>query len=78
MSNIIVCDLDGTLIKTDMLFESVFLLIKQNPIYLFFLPIWVLKGKAYLKNEIDKREEEYIKLAQEFKTFKEKLHILMN
>lgn len=54
MSNIIVCDLDGTLIKTDMLFESVFLLIKKNPIYILLLPIWLAKGKAHLKSEIEK------------------------
>ena len=54
MSNIIVCDLDGTLIKTDMLFESVFLLIKKNPIYILLLPFWIIKGKAFLKSEIDK------------------------
>ncbi len=54
MSNIIVCDLDGTLIKTDMLFESVFLLIKKNPIYILLLPIWLAKGRAHLKSEIEK------------------------
>lgn len=54
MSNILVCDLDGTLIKTDMLFESVFMLIKKNPIYILVLPFWIVKGKAYLKSEIDK------------------------
>lgn len=57
MSNIIVCDLDGTLIKSDMLLESVFILIKKNPIFIFLLPIWLLKGKAQLKDEINKRIE---------------------
>lgn len=55
MSKIIVCDLDGTLIKSDMLLESVFILIKKNPIYIILLPFWLLKGKAQLKNEINKR-----------------------
>jgi len=57
LSNIIVCDLDGTLIKSDMLLESVFILIKKNPIYIFLLPLWLLKGKAQLKDEINKRVE---------------------
>lgn len=57
MKKILVCDLDGTLIKTDMLFESVFLLIKSNPLYILILPFWLIKGKQILKNEINKRVE---------------------
>ena len=45
-------DLDGTLIRTDLLAESVFALLKSNIIYLFLLPLWLLKGKAYLKHQI--------------------------
>lgn len=48
-------DLDGTLIKTDALFESVLLLIKKNPFYIFFLPIWLAKGKPNLKKEMYSR-----------------------
>ncbi len=48
-------DLDGTLIKSDMLYEAVFMLIRKNILYLFLLPLWVLKGKAHLKAEIAKR-----------------------
>lgn len=48
-------DLDGTLIKSDALFESLFQLIKINPLLLFFVPIWLMKGKPNLKEEIDKR-----------------------
>ena len=51
--NIIVVDLDGTLIKTDLLWESVLLLIKKNVLFLFLLPIWILKGgRAQLKLNI--------------------------
>jgi len=57
VKKILVCDLDGTLIKTDMLFESVFLLIKSNPLYILILPFWLIKGKQILKNEINKRVE---------------------
>lgn len=48
-------DLDGTLIHSDLLFESFLLLIKLNPLYLLLLPWWLLKGKATLKAEIARR-----------------------
>ncbi len=48
-------DLDGTLIKTDLLWESLLALLKQNPLSLFLLPLWLFKGKAYLKHEIARR-----------------------
>jgi hypothetical protein len=44
----LVVDLDGTLIATDLLWESTFQLLKQNMLYIFLLPIWALKGKGYL------------------------------
>lgn len=45
-------DLDGTLIKTDLLHEGVFRLIKKSPFYLFLLLVWLLRGKAYFKQQI--------------------------
>jgi len=45
-------DLDGTLIKTDILVESILLLIKKNLFFVFLLPLWLLKGKAYFKQRI--------------------------
>lgn len=45
-------DLDGTLIRTDLLFESLIALIKKNPLCLFLLPVWLLKGRASLKARI--------------------------
>jgi 4-hydroxybenzoate polyprenyltransferase len=42
-------DLDGTLIRTDLLFESFLLLIRQDFFCLFLLPFWLLGGKAALK-----------------------------
>ena len=38
----LVVDLDGTLIKTDSMAESFFSLIRQNPLYVFLLPFWLL------------------------------------
>jgi len=51
----LVVDLDGTLIKTDSLAESFFGLMRQNPLYLFLLPFWLFKGKAFLKRQISQR-----------------------
>ena len=48
-------DLDGTLIKTDLLCESMVRLLKRNPLYVFVLPLWLLKGRAFLKREIAAR-----------------------
>lgn len=45
-------DLDGTLIATDTFFESLILLVKQHPWRLLCLPLWALKGKAYLKRQL--------------------------
>lgn len=50
-------DLDGTLIYTDLLFESVLQLLKKNPLYLIACLFWVCGGRAKLKAEIAKRVE---------------------
>ena len=48
-------DLDGTLVQTDMLFESLLSLIKQQPLCVLLIPFWLLQGKAQLKSEIASR-----------------------
>ncbi|WP_110748827.1 UbiA family prenyltransferase [Phyllobacterium leguminum] len=48
-------DLDGTLIATDLLWEGIFLLLKKNILYIFLLPVWALRGRAWLKHEIAER-----------------------
>ncbi len=48
-------DLDGTLVNTDMFWESLFVLLKENIVYLMILPLWLLKGKAYCKGQIARR-----------------------
>ena len=47
-------DLDGTLIATDVLWESVLLLVKSHPHLLLRIPVWLLRGKAHLKRQIAK------------------------
>ncbi|MGV8864883.1 MAG: UbiA family prenyltransferase [Pseudomonas sp.] len=48
-------DLDGTLVRTDLLYESTLALIALNPLYLLRLPFWLLRGKAVLKREVAAR-----------------------
>lgn len=48
----LVVDLDGTLVKTDMLYESSLSLIRINPLRLFSFFFWILKGKALIKKKI--------------------------
>ena len=48
-------DLDGTLLATDVLWESVILLIKQQPWMLFAFPLWIFRGPAYFKRQVAQR-----------------------
>lgn len=48
-------DLDGTIILSDLLVESLLLLIKRNPLYLFLAALWLMRGRAVLKAEIAMR-----------------------
>ena len=56
MQNIpLVVDLDGTLLHSDLLHEGIIILLRKNPLYLFSLLIWFLKGKVYFKNQVFKK-----------------------
>ncbi len=48
-------DLDGTLIYSDMLWESLARLLKQNFLCIFAVPIWLLSGRANLKRQVAAR-----------------------
>ncbi len=45
-------DLDGTFIKPDMLFESLLIAIKNNPLIILSCVIWLAKGKSFLKHKL--------------------------
>jgi len=64
---ILCVDLDGTLVLTDTLHESLILLLKHNVLLVFLLPLWLLKGKAYFKDQIARRT----KLSPEFLPYNE-------
>jgi 4-hydroxybenzoate polyprenyltransferase len=44
--------MDGTLIATDALWESLLILFKTKPLSVLLLPFWLLKGKAYCKRQL--------------------------
>lgn len=48
----IAVDLDGTLLHTDTLHESCLQLFHHNTIKLPMLPLWLMRGKAYLKHKL--------------------------
>lgn len=45
-------DLDGTLIRSDLLIESALAVLGKHPLMAFAMLAWLLKGKAYLKSRI--------------------------
>lgn len=51
-SHALVVDLDGTLIKTDMLFETLILFMKKKPWALLMIPIWLFGGMEKLKERL--------------------------
>jgi len=48
-------DVDGTIIKSDLLLESLVLAVKSNPWLVFLLPVWLVRGRAFLKRELARR-----------------------
>jgi len=50
-------DLDGTLIRSDLLWESLFLFARQKPLQFWRVFGWTLRGKSVLKDELAGRVE---------------------
>lgn len=48
-------DLDGTLLRTDLLYETLLQLVKRSPWMLLLLPFWLTRGRAYLKQQVTRR-----------------------
>jgi 4-hydroxybenzoate polyprenyltransferase len=67
-------DLDGTLIKTDLLIESAFFLLKKQPWMLLAMLYWLVFGKARLKEEIALRSVLDFNVLPLQKQFVEFLH----
>jgi 4-hydroxybenzoate polyprenyltransferase len=55
-SDIVLCvDLDGTLLRGDVTFESMFALLRKRPLTALAVPFWLLRGRAHLKSQIAAR-----------------------
>jgi phosphoserine phosphatase len=48
----LVLDLDGTLIAGDLLYESLFSILRRNPLIVFACAGWLLRGRAALKRQL--------------------------
>jgi 4-hydroxybenzoate polyprenyltransferase/phosphoserine phosphatase len=48
-------DLDGTLPPGDTLLDSALQLLRRNPAYVFVLPLWWSRSRAYMKQEVARR-----------------------
>jgi apolipoprotein N-acyltransferase len=51
----LVVDLDGTLIRTDLLWESLARLLRRNPFSIFQILFWWTRGRAFLKEKLAAR-----------------------
>ncbi|CAK0764991.1 membrane hypothetical protein [Gammaproteobacteria bacterium] len=70
-------DLDGTLINTDLLMESLFALMRQAPLTALLVPFWLLWGKAHLKEQIVRRVQIDVTVLPyhtEFLTYLRRVH----
>jgi 4-hydroxybenzoate polyprenyltransferase len=55
LSTPLVVDLDGTLIYTDMLHESAIKVLRDRPLTTLWIPVWLSRGKAVLKQHLAQR-----------------------
>ena len=53
----LVVDLDGTLIKSDMLLECALRFLKKNPLRFYLMFFWLFQGKAILKQKLVKASD---------------------
>src|SRR6266545_7792751 len=54
--DVVLCvDLDGTLLRGDLTFESMLVLLRERPWSALAMPVWLLRGRAHLKSEIAAR-----------------------
>ncbi len=48
----LILDLDGTLIATDLLAETLLLFLKASPLRILVILVWLMRGKAHLKRRL--------------------------
>ncbi len=52
LSPVLCVDLDGTLIRGNVLWECVVLLLKERPSSILLIPVWLISGRANLKRKL--------------------------
>lgn len=50
--DVVCADVDGTVLETDLLYESLLFALKRHPAILFLVPFWLLRGRAHLKAQL--------------------------
>ena len=65
----LVVDLDGTLLRTDVLVESILQLVKTEPLAALCMPAWALRGRARFK----RRVSEHVPVDAELLPYREDL-----
>lgn len=68
----LILDLDHTLINTDLLYEAVVAFLRKKPWQAYKLALWLMKGKAYLKQRLSAEVEldlEHMPLNEDIVTF---------
>ncbi len=58
----LVIDLDGTLLRTDLLVESIIFYLKKNIFNIFQLLTWLLRGRSHLKRQLAKEFDPNVSL----------------
>src|ERR1022692_695534 len=54
-SPVLCVDLDGTLIRGDLFWECILVLLRTRPVTLLLIPFWLLSGRAALKHQLAAR-----------------------
>jgi len=55
-------DVDGTILATDLLYESFLAAFKRDPSVLFLAPWWLVRGRAFLKRKLAERAQLAVEL----------------
>ncbi len=61
--HVIAVDLDGTLLRSDLLYECIARLLRHRAWMLLWVPFWLLRGIVYLKWQLAKHTVDYIDFA---------------
>jgi 4-hydroxybenzoate polyprenyltransferase/phosphoserine phosphatase len=68
----LVLDLDGALLRTDLLHETVLAYLRHNPMGIFLILAWLLRGRAHLKRQLSRAvalDTDHLPLSEELVDF---------